>query len=151
MSAVINMEPRYKVTHVPCEHVPMEWGRVYDLLAPAVKRSGGRWTMGDLLSALCTNNQSLWIAYDDERIVGAMTTQIVTYPNKKMLAFPFIGGTEFSEWWDDMWNLMEQVASDCDCDGIEAVARFGFWPFLKTKGIKKSYITYEKFIQRSST
>lgn len=129
---------------VPPEFCPTEWSNVHDLLQPAIERSGGRWTMSDLLLALCTANQQLWITKEGDEIVAAMTTQIVDYPSKRMLAVQFLGGRDFDEWSNDLLSLLERFAIDMSCHGIEAVGRFGFWPFFKGRGYKKSYCTYQR-------
>ena len=137
-------EVEYRYTLVPMEHCTSIWKYVRDLLAPAVERSHGRWTMEYLLAALATGTQNLWVAYDDEGYLrAAMTTQIICYPNNKMLAVQFLGGDGFDEWGDGMLSTIEDYARTCGCDGIESCARFGFWPFFKRRGYDRSYATYE--------
>ena len=77
-------------------------------------------------------------------IASAITTQVVNYPNSRILAFQFLGGKGFDEWSDDMLATLEKYAKDCGCNGMEAVGRFGFWPFFKGHDWKKSYCTYQK-------
>jgi hypothetical protein len=147
---VIEPEPKekYKFVLVPTDHCVAIWNSVRDLLEPAVERSHGRWTMEHLLAALCTGHQSLWVGYDSEGYLRiAMTTQIVTYPGTKLVSIHFLGGTGFDDWGDDVLALMERYAGDCGCDGVEAVARFGFWPLCKSRGYDRSYVTYELFLE----
>lgn len=138
-------QSNYNFTLVPAQHCASIWGEVSGMLKPAVDRSDGRWTIESLFDSLYTGNQSLWVAYDDEKsITCAMTTQIVGYPNSKMLAIQFLGGADYNDWSDDMLSLVTNYAKDCGCDGIEAVARFGFWPLFKRNGFNRAYVTYEK-------
>lgn len=137
-------ETKYRFTLIPVDQCVVVWKDVRDLLEPAVERSHGRWTMEYLLAALCTGQQNLWVAYDEEGYIrGVLTTQIVFYPGSKYLAVQFLGGTDFSEWKDGILSLVERYAGDCGCNGVETVARFGFWPFIKERGYKRSYVTYE--------
>ena len=123
---------------------PDLWGEVYDLLKPAVDRSNGRWTMEHLFAAIYFRQQQLWVGYSKEHAINSvLTTQIVHYPNSKMLALQFLGGTDFNDWSDDRLSVLLRFAKDCGCNGIEAVARFGFWPMLKKHGFERSYVTYE--------
>ena len=141
-------ESKYRFTLIPVDQCVMVWNDVRGLLAPAVERSSGRWTTEHLLAALCTGNQSLWVAYDDEGYIrAAMTTQIVFYPGIKMLAIQFLGGDGFDEWNDGILSLVERYATDCGCKGVEAVARFGFWPFLKRRKYSRSHVTYDLFFE----
>lgn len=129
---------------VPTAFCPTEWPNVHDLLEPAVERSNGRWTMGDLLLALCMGDQQLWITKEDGKIVAALTTQIVDYPSSRMLAVQFLGGKQFDEWSHSLLTLLEEFAKDSQCNGIEAVGRFGFWPFFRSRGYMKAYCTYQR-------
>jgi hypothetical protein len=141
-----------EIAYVPAEYIPLEWINVYKLLQPAVERSGGRWTMDSLLLALCVGDQVLWVSRDENKVIAsALTTQIVNYPNKRILAFQFLGGKGFDKWSDNMLSRMEQYAKDTDCDGMEAVGRFGFWPFFKKRGYERAYCTYQKMFQRKDS
>ncbi len=134
----------YRCSLIPVEHCMTVWKDVRDLLRPAVERSHGRWTMEYMLASLTTGHQNLWVAYDEEGyICAAMTTQIVTYPNNKLLAIQFLGGTDFDGWGNDLLSMAEDYAQAMGCDGVEAVARFGFWPFFKKRAYDRSYVTYE--------
>jgi len=149
LKAVEKPEHKFVFTVIPPEGCPSVWPIVHDMLLPAVERADGRWTMRHLLGALCLGHQTLWVAYDNQRkIVSALTTQIVSYPNCKMLAFQFLGGMDFDQWSDDMLLLLERYATGAGCDGIEAIARFGFWPMFKRHGYARSYVTYEKLFTK---
>ena len=133
-----------KFTIINPARCPDLWGEIYSLLKPAVDRSHGRWTMEHLFAALYSGQQQLWVGYSQEHEINSvLTTQIVRYPNSKMLALQFLGGTGFDDWSDGRLSVLMNFAKDCECAGIEAVARFGFWPMLKKRGFKRSYVTYE--------
>lgn len=135
----------YQHMMVPTSFCPTEWPNVHDILEPVVERSGGRWTMADLLLALCMGDQQLWITKDaNGEIVAALTSQIVDYPSKRMLAVQFLGGKQFDDWSHDLLSMLEAFAKDAGCHGVEAVGRFGFWPFFKSRDYKKSYCTYQR-------
>ena len=147
-AALKSIEQSKRIILVPSEYCPMEWSRVRDLLKPAVERSGERWTMTALLHALCIGDQHLWLALDkNNELMSAMTTQIVHYPNCRYLAFQFLGGKGFNKWSDDMLETMTDFAKDSGCAGIEAVGRFGFWPFFKKHGFERAYCTYQKRVE----
>jgi hypothetical protein len=56
----------------------------------------------------------------------------------------FLGGEQFSSWYNLMLEQLTLYAVDMGCESIEGVARFGFWKFLKADGFKKSSAFYEK-------
>jgi hypothetical protein len=47
-------------------------------------------------------------------------------------------------WNNPLLDELERYAEDCQCHGVEAAARFGFWPFFKGRGYGRSYCLYEK-------
>lgn len=132
------------VSLVPPEYVLSEWHRVRDYLEPAIDICKGRWTMEHLCGACCSGRAQLWIAFDDDKVYGALTTEITNYPAKKVLAMHFLGGEEFDLWYVEMLEVITRFAKDNDCDGLEGVARFGFWKYLKQNGFEKSSAFYEK-------
>jgi len=136
--------PKYRYSLVPLGEVFSVWRYVRNLLAPAVERTNGRWTMEHLCASLCTGGQNLWVAYDEEDYIrAALTTQIVVYPNRKMLTIHYLGGDAFEEWNDDFLSLVESYAKTCGCDGVETLARFGFKNFFKRRGYDQSCAMYE--------
>ena len=128
----------------PYECVPM-WRHVRDYLKPAVELSNGRWTLEYVIAGLATGQQNLWIAADENKnVIAAATTQVVDYPMRRMLTMHFIGGDDFDSWYTLMLNSMSAFAKSAGCDGIECVARMGFWKWFKEDGFSKSSAFYER-------
>jgi hypothetical protein len=128
----------------PQEVVPM-WSQVRGFLEPAVNLSNGRWTMEYVIAGLATGRQNLWVAADEEKkIIAAATTEVADYPMKRMLTMHFIGGENFDSWYTLMLEGMSKFAKDAGCDGIECVARQGFWKWFKEDGFSKSSVFYER-------
>mgnify|MGYP003631348156 CR=1 FL=1 len=137
------------VTHtialIPPNFVHTLWDDVNEYLAPAVARSNGRWDMQSLYESMRKMEQNLWVAFNDDNIIeGVGITEFVFYPKKKMLATQYLGGTNFNGWVWDMLERFNSWAKDNECDGLEAVARHGFWKWLEQDGFIRSYTTYEK-------
>ena len=136
-----------KTTLVPPEHAFDVWPEVRGYLEQAVDIANGRWTMEHLLAVICNGRSQLWIAYDEDRIWGAVTTEITNYPGKKFLSMHFLGGLNFDLWYPKKKKNITNYAKQSGCQGIEGVARFGFWKFLKEDGFTKSSAFYEKGIE----
>ena len=132
------------ISLVPVDHVLSVWDDVRGYLEPAVATANGRWTMEHLCASLATGRTQLWIAFDDEKIWGCLTTEVVQYPAKLVLAMHFLGGEEFDLWYSDLLQQISRYGKDLGCDGIEGVARFGFWKWLKQDGFEKTSAFYEK-------
>lgn len=135
----------HTIALVPPQYLNTLWPDVKDELARSVHRSRGRWNMEMLFAAILNGNQHLWVAFDeDKNIDGVGTTEIVFYPNKKMLGLMFLGGKNFNSWVWDMLDKFYEWGRDNDCDGIEGTARMGFWKWLEQDDWERSYVVYEK-------
>jgi hypothetical protein len=67
----------------------------------------------------------------------------VAYPGGNMLALQFLGGKGFDNWVGPLQKILVSFARDSGCMGIEGVARFGFWPYMRELGYDRSYAVYE--------
>ena len=56
----------------------------------------------------------------------------------------FLGGEDFDSWYSLLLEQITRYGLDMGCDGIEGVARFGFWKYLQADGFEKSAAFYEK-------
>jgi len=135
------------ITAVPNDSVLLIWKEVAPLLYPAVERSHGRWTMQTLLAALKEGRQQLWLIYEnDQPVKGVATTEILSYPNRKMLAVQYLGGSGLDTWGLSFLSIIEDFAKAAGCSGIEATARKGFWKWFKERDYQDAYTVFEKEI-----
>lgn len=133
---------------IPHDHARAVWPKVKGHLQPAIDASKGRWTSEYVLAGLVAGEQLLWVVVneDDGECVGALTTEITQYPEKRFVAIHFLGGTDFGFWYTELLDTITKYAQHCGCDGIECNARFGFWKYFKDDGFKKTSVFYEKIL-----
>ena len=138
-------EATHTIALVPTTYLATLWPDVSEQLAKAIARSKGRWSLEMLFASILNGHQHLWVAFDENKeISGVGTTELVDYPNKRMLAIQFLGGDRFNEWVWDMLDRFHDWARDNERKGTEATARMGFWQWLKQDGFDRSYVVYEK-------
>lgn len=132
-----------QVTLIPREHVSEVWPLVKDYLAEAAKYTHGRYEVDDIYDAIMDYDHMLWIAFDEEKIKGAVVTNFANYPKKKYLVMSFCGGVELDQWKDSMLKLLQHWAFDNHCDGIEATARIGWTKIFKDDGHVPLWQTFQ--------
>ena len=132
-----------KVSMVPTKHVTDIWDAVMPHLKKAADYTYGRFDVEDILDCITDYEHTLWIAFDEESIKGAVVTMIRQYPRKKYLDMVFTGGVELEKWKKPMLELLQKWAFDTECDGIESVGRPGWAKIFKSDGHKPLWNTYE--------
>jgi hypothetical protein len=83
------------------------------------------------------------IAFDEETFKGAVVTNIMNYPQKKILCMQFCGGEELKLWKQPMLDLLKRFARDLGCEGIESTGRPGWAKIFENDGYKATWVTYE--------
>lgn len=118
------------------------WHLIQEYMEGAAKYTYGRFTVEDILEGLKTKDQQLWVAYDD-KVYGAVVTEIAEYPQMKSLVMHFTGGIELPKWKDEMLALLRRFAKDQGCKTIESFGRTGWKRIFKNDGFKSQFMFYE--------
>ena len=109
----------------------------------AAKYTYGRYTSDDIYDSVTEHDYQLWVAFDGKDIKGAVVTNIMVYPKRKLLCMSFCGGHGLKEWKEPMLSLLQRYAKDMGCDGIEATARAGWAKIFQSDGYKQNWVTFE--------
>jgi hypothetical protein len=131
------------VTAVLPEDIENVWSYIEDYMRGAAKYTHGRFEVEDIKNDLTKNRiQQLWIAYDD-KVYGAVITEIMEYPRMRVLVMHFTGGVELPKWKADMLELLQRFARDNGCKTIESIGRAGWKKVFKNDGFKSNTMFYE--------
>lgn len=119
------------------------WHLIDDYMDGAAKYTHGRFKVEDIKQQLLSNpRQQLWIAYDD-KVYGAVITEVLTYPQMKTLIMHFTGGVELPKWKDEMLSVLRRFARDHQCKVIESYGRTGWKRVFKNDGFNSKFMFYE--------
>jgi hypothetical protein len=132
-----------EVSYVAPEHVEAVWPKVEKYLMGAADYTYGRFTVVDIYKSIVMSGNSLWIAFEGENVLGAVVTNMIAYPRKKMLCMQFCGGEQFDLWHNQIIALLRQSAKDNGCDGLESSARPGWARIFKDDGYSQCWVTFE--------
>ena len=133
-----------QVSFVPVEYIDIVWPQARAYLDGAAKYTYGRFTVEDIKVGIETKPQQLWIAFeDDDNVLGAVVTEVITYPRMKALVMHFTGGVELAKWKPDMLKVLQRFAKDNDCAVIESYGREGWGKVFQNDGFKSRFMFYE--------
>ncbi len=88
-------------TAVPREAVDIVWEDVSLMFNKAIQTSKGKYHIDDIYQDLLEGKYNLWLILDnkgDDKVIAAITTRIIEYPNRKAMAMDWIGGKRMMEW-----------------------------------------------------
>jgi len=128
---------------VPTEQLVQVWEEVMPMIERALQYTGGRFTMQNVLADLLTGNQTLWIAIEDQEIIGCTTISITQYPGLKALVYEHLGGENVTRWLDEGHRVCSHYAKHLGCTVLECQGRSGWKPFLEKLGYRQYAVRYE--------
>ena len=130
-------------THlINAEDVLYIWDDVGPMLARIQEHSEGELETDDFLEQLMMGGMQLWISTEDKEIVMSAVTQIIQYPQKKILRVIAIAGENFKEVHDNCINMVEAFAIKHECSALELWGRKGWKKMLPDWNSK--YIVFTK-------
>ena len=132
---------RLKAQIVQPEDVAYIWDQVAPLLEKVKEYSEGEAEPDAFLEALTHGDMQLWIATEDSNMHSVMVTQIVTYPQKKILRVISIAGSDFKRLYE-FNDMVESFAIKTGCSGMELWGRKGWKKLLPDW--ESNYIVYSK-------
>ena len=111
------------------EEVEECWEEIEPHLARCTDYSEGELETEDFKTYLLDEQMQLWIAVDDKEILAAMVTQIIVYPQKRVLRIVAIGGGQMERWISFLPGL-EDLAIEQGCSSMEVWGRKGWLKIL---------------------
>ena len=135
------MEQTVRAHLLSPEDVAYVWEDVAPLLAEVSPHTEGEVDPDDYMEPLTHGEMQLWVAIEDKKVHSAMITQIIPYPQKKILRIISLAGSEFGKLYNFI-DMVESFASQCECSALEMWGRKGWKKLLPDW--KDSYIVYTK-------
>jgi len=136
---------------VPAEFVESVWFDVAPLLQMAIDQAGET-DLERTLARLKSRDQQLWVAVneDNDAIVAALTTEVVSYDLRKIVRLVHLGGCDLPEIarhleWIGEWALAHGATR------IEAYCRPGVTRTLAANGFRKRLDVIEWDLRRKLT
>lgn len=108
------------------------WLQVEPMLLSALKKNIPLWNTDDIYEGVMKDEMQLWIAYEDEeeKIYGAVITQVMVYPRGKLVNVFLLGGNNIRMWKDKMAEKIEAFSREEGCLYLQAIGRKGWQPLF---------------------
>ena len=132
-------------TAVPREAIDIVWPDVINMLNKAVETSKGKYHINDIYEDLTKGFYNLWLIIDDkgeDKVIAALTTRLIKYPNRSAMAMDWVGGKRMAEWLPIAMEKLTSFAKDCGCSHLEGYGRKAWIKVLKRYNWKPEYIAY---------
>lgn len=141
------MDQDYTFRGIPHTHVEHFWPFAEPFIKRALDHAHGEMSHLDLKRMCINRDAQLWICKGPQKIVGAGTTEIVLYPQKKVCRMITLAGTEFDNWMEMAHDIIAAWARTQDCQSLQAYTRTGFVPKLRKLGYRNRYCVCDKSLE----
>jgi len=130
-----------KAQIVAPEDIAYIWEEVAPLLDKVQEHTEGEVESDDFLEPLTHGDMQLWIVTEDSILHSVMITQIIPYPQKKVLRVISLAGSEFNKL-NEFQAMLESFAIRTGCSSLELWGRKGWKKLLPDW--ESNYIVYTK-------
>ena len=130
-----------KAQIVQPEDVAYIWEEVAPLLDKVKEHTEGELETDDFLEPLTHGDMQLWMATEESDVRAVMITQIITYPQKRVLRIISLAGEDIEEI-RSFLEMIEGFAVKLECTALEMWGRKGWKKLLPDW--KDTYIVYTK-------
>lgn len=129
---------------IPYTDIDSVWMEILPWIEIACRKSKYRYLPEDIYKFLLDREMQLWV-WKKQTIEACCVTEITNYPRKKYAQIRIGCGRNRKDWQQCVLTLEEWAKSE-KCDGIESIAREGWWKafYRFLKGWEKTHIFIEK-------
>jgi len=107
------------------EEALQHWPIISSFLLKAKETGQGESSMADYMNKILNMNAQCWVIIEDNKVVGAGLTEIMSYCQHKTLHIILFSGVNFAEQYK-MLAPVEQFARDNNCKCLEMWGRKGW-------------------------
>lgn len=138
---------KYRVRGIPANAIDRFWTYAEPYIKRALDHTTGEFLPSDI-KAYCKDRViQLWLVSENERVIAAATTEIITYPQKKHCRVVTLAGSKAVEWTQLLDVVLYEWAKEQGCDAMEAFVRKGYVSVLANYGFKHMYSAVFKQIE----
>ncbi len=142
----MTVEDTFALRGIPYNLIEHFWQFAEPYVKRALDHTNGEFSAIDFKKACIKKDMQLWLVSKGSRVVGAITTELICYPNRRHCRVATLAGTEFKEWINLADDTIEKWSAEQGCNAVEAYVRKGFTKKLIEHGYKHKYSVMVKKI-----
>lgn len=135
----LEFQQQFIIRGVPAVMVERLWSFAEPYVKRALDHTSGELSPNDLKKACLHQDAQLWLVTHNERVIAAITTEIVCYPQRKHLRIITLAGSHAEDWMEYLEPALRPFAEKLQCQGVEAYVRKGYVTKLSQYGFKHKY------------
>jgi len=133
-------ESTYRIKFIPLPLVQRFWPFAEPYVKRALDHSANEFSAANILQSCFDDEMQLWLVSKGTRIVGAVTTKLIQYPEVKHCCIVTLAGSNFGEWVGMAEAAVAEWAKQIEgCSVMSAYVRKGFVPKLQALGFNLKY------------
>lgn len=127
------------VRGIPAHLIDSLWHYAEHYIKRAFDHTSGEVSVEDMHQLCLERAVQLWLVSRENRVIGALTTEIVNYPHRKHCRVITVAGSNFAEWIELADNVLCAWATEQGCDALETYVRKGLVPKLADVGYRHKH------------
>lgn len=124
-----------EILPVAPEHVRRVWPLVDKYVESALVYTNGCFLPQDVCDFCEVGRMQLWMAVRGDDVLAALVSEVITYPRKRVVGVPFIGGKELRSWFRKALYTIEAWSKEMGCAGMQGGARRGWGKLAKMQEV----------------
>jgi hypothetical protein len=93
MKDTVTIVSEAQITPVPVSVLDVVWPEVVGYIEDAAATTNGKYKAQDIYDDIQRGVYVLWIIVENDAIIGALTTRIAVYPNRRSMSLDWVGGS----------------------------------------------------------
>lgn len=132
--------------HIRQENIDTYWECAKPYIEKALKRndSTSDYSLDDIRNSLIRGKMQLWIWPYDGEILAVGVSEILCYPQQKILSVPYAGAEKMTieEWLEGSMDELIAFAKAHGCSGVKGYGRYGWIKRFKKFGRVRSEASF---------
>lgn len=135
-------KPQVSVVPVLPEHIEEFMADIMGLIGPAIERQSANVSAEYVADDLRKAQSIAWLVYIGDTLTAAITTSVVTHPQRNVLKIEFMGGRNMRQWMNEAIAFLANIARHAGLAALEADGRKGFEKYVEASPFRPVYTNY---------